>query len=567
MRFYLFILLICGPLSAQKNYPKDYFQSPLDIPMQLSGNFGELRPNHFHAGFDLKTMQKEGLDVHAVADGYVSRIKISTFGNGKTIYITHSNGFTSVYGHLQKANNLLQDFIKKAQYKEESFEVELFLKPGQLEVKKGEIIALSGNSGASEGPHLHFEFRDNLTENIINPMFFGYDKLIKDSKKPVVSGVYVYPLDENTIVNQSKRPLLLNLSLQKDGTYVSDKVVANGKIGFGINTFDFDDVSFNKNGVFKVQTFNNGIPNFGYQFDTYSFDEMRYVNALIDYSRYKKTQQRVQKLFMINPFSLSIINTNLSYGVVALSPNLSTIYRVEVADYFGNTTIVSIPIKFETLPTIIQKEPLITKYYIKANKDSNFAKDNVSVFLPAGTFYDNFNMNFDVKNDTLYLHDDIVPAHSNFTISIEDNKFSDIQKDKLFIASFDNNKIKFLPTFRKGNVFSCKAKILGKYALVLDTIAPKVTISKIIEGKWISELHNIQFTISDSLSGIKSYNGYLNGKWILFEYDNKTKKIIHDFNDGVVIDGENALKLIVTDNVGNSTIFETRFFRNQKNKN
>ena len=240
MRFYLYALFFCGFLFAQKEYPKDYFRSPLDIPMQLAGNFGELRPNHFHAGFDFRTMQKEGLNVYAVADGYVSRIKISTFGNGKTLYITHANGYTSVYGHLQKAVGEIEDFIKSTHYAAKSFELEVYLKPGQLEVKKGQIIALSGNTGGSEGPHLHFEFRDNITENIINPMLFGFDKMLKDTKKPLLSGVYVYPLTDETTVNQSKSPLLLNLKLQKDGTYLSDKVLTNGKIGFGIQTSDFE---------------------------------------------------------------------------------------------------------------------------------------------------------------------------------------------------------------------------------------------------------------------------------------------------------------------------------------
>ena len=390
MRFYLFILLFYGSLFAQTDYPKDYFRSPLDIPMQLSGNFGELRPNHFHAGFDLKTMQKEGLNVYAVADGYVSRIKISTFGNGKAIYITHSNGYTSVYGHLQRAVGPIEDFIKKTHYKERSFEIEMYLKPGQLVVKKGEIIALSGNSGASEGPHLHFEFRDNRTENIINPLLFGFDKMLKDTKKPLLSSIYVYPLNEATTVNQSKRPLLLNLILQKDGTYLSDKVITNGKIGFGINTSDYDDVSFNQNGVYKVQTYYNGLANFGYQFDTYSFDEMRYVNAFIDYSRYKKTQQRIQKLFMKTPYKLSIITTDETNGIISVVPNLMALYRIEVSDFFGNTTTVSIPIKYELQPSIISQEPILSKYLVKANADCNFAKDNISVFFPAGTLYEDF---------------------------------------------------------------------------------------------------------------------------------------------------------------------------------
>ena len=563
MRFYLFFIFFCGPLCGQVSYPSDYFRSPLDVPMQLSGNFGELRANHFHAGFDLKTLQKEGLSVYAVAEGYVSRIKISTFGNGKAIYITHPNGYTSVYGHLQRATDSIEDFIIKTQYEEQSFEIEKFFKPGEMLVKKGQIIALSGNSGASEGPHLHFEFRDNITENIINPMLFGFDTFLKDTKKPIIYNVYVYPLGDETTVNQSKRPLVLNLILQKDGTYLADKVIANGKIGFGINAFDYDDVSYNKNGVYKVQTYYNGKPNFGYQFDTYSFDEMRYINALIDYSRYKQTQQRVQKLFMKDPFNLSIIKSDETKGVISVIPNLTSIFRVEVSDYYGNLTSVTIPIVYEVLPIVIQKEP-ISKYFVKAKNESNFSKYNISVFFPAETFYEDFSLNFEVRNDTLFLDNETIPVHTNFSIEIEDSKFSETQRDKLFIASFNGNKIGYNYTFRKENVFSTKVKTLGKYALVLDTIPPKISFAKPIEGKWLSDRKSIQFTISDGLSGIKSYNGYLNGKWILFEYDNKSKKIIHNFSDGIVVEGSNELKIIVMDNMGNSTIFETHFYRSQK---
>lgn len=563
MRLSLFLMLFYCSVFSQVNYPKDYFRPPLDIPMQLSGNFGELRPNHFHAGFDFKTLQKEGLPVYAVADGYVSRIKISTFGNGKTIYITHSNGYTSVYGHLQRAADSIEDYIKKAQYSEQSFEMERYLKSGEMKVKKGQIIAFSGNTGASEGPHLHFEFRDNTTEFIINPMLFGFDKFMKDTKKPIVYNVYAYPLDDESMVNQSKRPLLLNLVLQKDGTYSADKVIANGKIGFGINTFDYDDVSFNKNGVYKVQAFCNGSPCFGYQFDTYSFDDMRYVNALIDYSMYKKTQQRVQQLFMKNPYNFSIIKADASRGIVNVVPNLTAQYRIEVSDFYGNLTTIAIPIVNEILPVVITKEP-VSKYLVKAKKESIFSNENVSVFFPANTFYEDFNLNFDVKNDTLYLHDDTVPAHSNFTIEFEDHKFSEVQKEKLFIGSIGSRKIGYNYTSRKGNVFTTNVKTLGKYALVLDEVPPKISISKPIEGKWLTDKKTIQFTISDDLSGIKSYNGYLNGKWILFEYDNKTKKITHNFSDGIVVEGANELKIIVVDNLGNSTIFETKFFRSQK---
>ena len=564
MKLTIFSLLFCNFIFSQTEYPKDYFRSPLDIPMQLSGNFGELRPNHFHAGFDLKTNQKEGLNVYAVADGYVSRIKISTFGNGKCIYITHPNGYTSVYGHLQTPVGPIQDYVQKTHYKEKSFEIEIFPKPDELPVTKGQLIALSGNTGSSEGPHLHFEFRDSKTEFIINPLFFGFDKELADTKKPTISSLYVYPI-KNTVVNQSKQPLLLNLSLQKDGTYLANKVKANGTIGFGINAVDYDDVSFNKNGVYNVSTFLNGDQNYNYTFKTYSFDEMRYINAFIDYTKYKKSGQRIQQLFMEKPFALSIIKTDSLHGEIPVVPNLSATYRIEVSDYFGNISTVTVPIEFDDAAPIVSAETETGPYFIRSDKDSNFEKENMSVFFPAGTFYNDFKMNFDVKNNRIYIHEDVVPAHSNFTITIQDStSYTPAQRDKVFIGKFNGNSISYNSTAQKNGVFTTKAKILGQYGLAIDTIAPTIKILKPIQDKWISDVKTIQFIINDNLSGIKSYNGYLNGNWILFEYDNKTRKITHKFEDNLLLEGANDLKIEVVDNMGNSAIFETHFFRSQQ---
>ncbi len=564
MRFFLFYLLFCSTLFAQNNFPKDYFSPPLDIPMQLSGNFGELRPNHFHAGFDFKTQQKEGLKVYASAEGYVSRIKISTFGNGKTIYITHPNGYTTVYAHLQKAVGPIQDFITTTHYKEQSFEIEMYLKPGEIPIKKGEWIAVSGNTGASEGPHLHYEIRDSKTEFIINPMLFGFDYGFRDTKKPVISGLYVYPLFSST-VNTSKRPILLNTALQKDGTYLADKVLANGPIGFGIIANDYDDVSFNKNGVYSVNSFLNGQPKFGYQFDTHSFDDMRYVNAMIDYAKYKKTGQRVQKLFMKNKYDLAFIATDETKGQITPTPNLDNVYRIEVADFFGNKSEITVPIQYDSSVALIPAEPVVSNYFLVANKDNIFEKENASVFFPAGTFYDDFALNFDVRDKILYLHDDSVPAHSNFTISLIDNALSKELLEKTFIARLDGEQINYNSTFRKDSVFSAKVKTLGKYKLVTDTLAPIVSIAKPIEGKWVSQ-DAIQLQISDLGSGIKTYNGFLNDQWVLFEYDNKTRTITYYFNDDFLQNGANELKVIVTDAMGNSTTFETHFFRNRITK-
>jgi len=564
MRFLFIFLIFYTPIFSQTNYPKDYFRSPLDIPMQLSGNFGELRPNHFHAGLDFKTQQKEGLAVYAVADGYISRIKISTYGYGKAIYITHPNGYTSVYGHLQKAYGKMEDYIKNEHYKQQSYEIEFFPKPDELPVKKGDTIALSGNTGGSEGPHLHFEIRDSQTEKTINPMYFGFDTFLKDTKKPLVSTLIAYPIDRVSVVNQSKRPIIINLSLQNDGTYIAEKVIATGKIGFGIIAADQDNVSYNNNGIFKVQTYINGSPFFGYQFDTFAFSEGRFINALIDFPRYKKTYQRVQKLFMKNPYNLSLIKTGFTNGIIELIPNISQLYRIEVSDFNQNKTTILVPVDYSQTIVTVPEEPITSPYLVKANTDSNFEKGNWSVFFPDHTFYEDFYLDFDVKDSVMTVHDDSVPVHNNFVVTLKDSLATDV--DKHFIASVNGKRFSYNATKFKNYTFTTYTKNLGPFVLAKDTTAPKITIAKPIEGKWLTNDKAIVLRISDEMSGIKSYNGYINGKWVLFEHDNKTKKITHYFDEAYLIEGKNDLKVLVSDNLGNSAIFETTFFRSKKIK-
>jgi len=556
-----FLFLSIG-LFAQNPYPTDYFRSPLDIPLLLSGSFGELRSNHFHTGLDFKTQQKEGLKVYAAADGYISRIKISAYGYGKAIYIDHPNGYTTVYGHLSEANGAIAEFIKNTHYKEKSFEIEMFPKPNELPVKKGDVIAFSGNTGGSGGPHLHFEFRDTKTEKIINPLLFGFNVQIADTKKPVLTTLMAYPVGENSSVNQSQRPLPINLVQQPDGNYKVDKVLASGKIGFGISSYDGFDFTYNKNGFFKVQTFSNGSPYFGYQFDSFGFDEGRYINALVDYGRFKKTGMRIQKLFMSPPYKLSIIKSGTDFGLFDVLPFTNFISKIEISDFNGNKINVEIPIEYSDLPvTVTKEESKKTNYFLKAKNDNNYTKDNISVFVPANTFYEDFYLDFDVKDNVLTFGDDSTPVHSNFNVTFENSTLTETERSKTFIASIDGKKLSYNATIRKENTFTTYSKNLGKFVLANDTIAPKITPVNVKEGKWLSKQNNIQFTISDNLSGLKEFSGYLNGKWVLFEYDYKTRKITHMFDTDFLLDGRNDLKVVVADNVGNSVIFETHFYR------
>lgn len=563
MKFLFVFLFLTSILFSQDQYPKDYFISPLDIPLHLAGSFGELRGNHFHSGLDFKTEKKTGLNVYAAADGYVSRIKISTWGYGKSIYITHSNGYTTVYGHLLKYSPHIEAYIKKMQYAKKLFEVEMFPSTAELKVTKGDIIAFSGNSGGSAGPHLHFEFRDTKTEKIINPLYFGFDLKILDTKKPSIIGLIAYPIGDSATVNSSSKPIMVNLSLQKNGYYLASKILLQGKVGFGINTYDTSDNNYSKNGIYKIQAYLNGSAYFGYYFDTFAFDESHYINALIDYPRFKKMNQRFQKLFMSTSYPLSIIDTKKENGIVTVLPDFTVNYRIEVSDFNGNKTIVSVPIQYDikTLPRA--KEVQKTNYFVEVKKDYNYRKENVSVFVHSNSFYEDFYLNFDVKEKILTFGEETIPVHKNITITFDVENMSQKEKEKTFIAFLDGKKIAYNNTYRKGNSLSTKVKNLGKFTLAKDTIAPVIKIINFTEGEWLSNKKTLELEISDSISGIKNYNAYLNEKWILMEYDYKTKRIIHYFNDNIVEEGRNDLKVIVTDNIGNSATFETHFFRSQ----
>jgi len=558
---FLFFLFFCSFIFGQIEYPKGFI-SPLSIPLDVSGSFGELRSNHFHSGIDLKTDKREGLDVFAVADGYISRIKIATFGYGKAIYITHPNGYTTVYGHLQKANGKIEQYIKNKQYEQKAFEVELFLKPNELIVKQGDIIAFSGNSGGSGAPHLHFEFRDNKTEKIINPLHFGFNKFVNDVLKPELQDILVYPID-STIVNKSQNPISVSFNKISDGNYIASKVIANGKIGFGINAFDYCTNPYNKNGLYKVKAYLNGVLYYEYELETFAFDESRFVNSLIDYARFKTKKQRVQKMFQEIPFPLSIVKANKTNGIINVRPNATYTYRIEIFDFHGNKVQITIPIEFGSKGVIFKKEDKSSKYFIKAAKEYNYEKDNVSVYIPENTFYEDFNLNFEVKEGILTIHNETVPGYKNMTITFADVQgLTEDQLQKTFIAGIDGYTLDYNKTYRKGTTFKLYTRNLGKYKLAQDSIAPRIYNVNFIEGKNLIKQANISVFIADNLSGIDTFNAYLNGNWILMEYDYKTKKLIHRLEDNKYAEGRNDLKIIVSDAMQNSTTFESYFFMN-----
>lgn len=545
---------------AQVEYPKDYFRSPLDIPLILSGTFGELRTNHFHSGLDIKTQQREGLKVYSIADGYVSRIKVQHFGYGKAVYVTHPNGYTSVYGHLQSYAPKIEAYIKALQYKNESYEVEIFPTADELILTKGEIIAYSGNTGGSGGPHLHFEIRDNQ-ERTINPLLFGLE--ILDSKPPTLNNVYAYTLDENSHVNNKSGRVELRVIPTKTNEYKVESVKALGRIGFGVVSFDRQDLAVNQNGVNGLEAFFNGNKTFEMDFNRFSFDESRHINRFLDYQYLKTKKSRIQKLFVENGNTLSMYKNLNDNGFITIEDETASVYKIRIKDFHNNEALITIPIV--GAPSTVTKEQIneTRKHYIYAHQATDLKDRNVSVYIPSDSFYDDTFIDFRVANDTLFLDKDEIPLFKNITITFDISHYKDSEKDKLYIAELLGYKKypSYLRSKRTDNSLTASSNALGTYALTLDIKPPTITPINFQDGKWLSNYRYLKFKIEDDLSGISNYRATVNGKFILMEYEYKTKTLTFDFNDNVVNDTKNELKLIVTDNVGNSTTFEATFFR------
>ena len=556
---YILTILCQTSLLAQTNYPQDYFIDPLDINLVLAGTFAELRANHFHSGLDIKTQQREGLKVYACADGFVSRIKISHGGYGKALYITHPNGYTTVYAHLQKFAPKIEAYIKEHQYGQESYEIEVF--PGAVEmlVKQGDVVAYSGNSGGSEGPHLHFEIRDN-EERPINPMLFGID--IKDTTKPIIKEVYAYPISDDAHINQTNEMCKLRLIPQQNGDYTVENITAFGTIGFGIVSTDRQDLADNNNGLYDIESFFNGQPNFEIEFSRFSFAETSHLNRYIDYGVYKTKKQRIQKLFVEKNNPLSLYRNLDNNGFLRIEDSTTSVYKIRVKDYKNNDCWLTLNIKGMKATEIKKKEAPKSNYYIYADQTTTLSKDNVTVTIYPNTFYDDFPTDFEVKSDTVFINEDVYPMQKSMSIAYDVSQYDEQDKKQLYVAELVGyyKKPYYTSTKHEGNKIIGLTKYLGTYALVKDSVPPSITPNNFDDGKWLSKYRYLQLKVDDKESGISSYRATVNGKWILMEYDYKKKMLTYDFNDSRT-STENKLKVIVTDNVGNSTTFEATFFR------
>lgn len=532
-----------------------YYQSPVDIPIQLSGTFAELRGTHFHAGIDIRTQSKEGLPLRAVANGYVSRIKIQQGGYGKALYINHPNGTTSVYAHLKRYSEKIVPTVRKKQYKQKSYTINFYPEPSDIPVVKGEIIGYSGNTGSSFGPHLHFELRTSANQIPFNPLLDGV--YISDTRKPVVKQVYAYPIDG--IVNQSEEKIQLSITQKNDSLYVADPVVAIGKIGFGLEQFDRQDGSYNKNGTFEVLANLNGIDRFHVRFDTLSFDDTTEMHKLVDYEHYVDTKKKVMRLF--NPFTFPVDLVDFSEnGLVEIQEGMNYRYNVILRDVAGNNTYLAVPIIGKKEEVWVQKKPPHKGKAIDPKRDYLFEFDDVQLYFDAKSFSNTMPLDIFMDSDTLKIENPYAYFNKPYKITLE-------KRDTLhgeYLALKKANRWGFIAKRNRNGNFTAKLKSTGAIAVLQDTIPPTITDQKKINNRWISLEKDIRFTIKDLGSGIDRFEGLLNGKWVLFEYEQKKNELTFRFKDPIKLSQvKHKLKLIVWDKAGNNTTFEATFYRKE----
>lgn len=533
-------------------------RKPMDIPVLLSGNFGELRSNHFHSGIDFKTQGVEGKPIHSVQDGYVSRISVSPWGYGNGLYITHPDGTTTVYGHLQKFSQKITAYLKEKQYEQESFNVNLSLAPDELPVKEGELVALSGNTGSSGGPHLHFEVRDTETEEPMDPIEY-YKDLIKDTQAPKIQGIMVYSMPGKGVVNGSRRKLELKPVTAKNGKQtLTGKIEAWGEIGLAVKGYDYMDNTSNIYGIKDITLTADSQVIFHSNLDRFAFDETRYLNSFTDFEEWKEHRSFYIKSF-VDPGNRLRFIESLNRGILTIDAPRTYHLTYKLADAFGNTTQLSIRIegKEQPIPEIDTENAELFHWW----SDNRFGAKGIRLTIPKGNLYDDLYFRYSVKEDsaalgaTHILHNKPVAFHKSAKLSLRLQTDTLDNKQQYGIVRLQNGRRSWTGGVYRNGWVDADIKEMGSYTLGQDLVPP--TITPLNPATWVSQ-QAITLRLSDNLSGVQTYRGEIDGQYVLFEMNSKSV-ITYHFDKERLARGKHTLKLVVTDACGNQSTYTYPF--------
>lgn len=528
---------------------------PLDIPLVLSGNFGELRNNHFHSGLDFKTQGRTGFKVYCADDGYVSRVLVSPWGFGRAVYVVHpSTGLTTVYGHLDSFSAKIDKVVRQEQYQLESFRVDMTFAPGEIPVKKGEVIARSGNAGSSGGPHLHMDVRETDTENPLDPMPY-FKKYINDNIAPDIRSIALYPEPGNGIVEGEGKPAY------RLPAKFCEPIMAWGRVVPGIKAYDKMTGVNNIYGVKFLTLEVDGKPVYKRVIERFKFDDTRAVHTLVNFPDKvnKGSWTMVTGVPESRPLG-SMIETDSNNGILVIDEERDYNCRFLLQDEHGNRSSVKFVIKGKKSEIPVSARNGTLFHY---DGDNSYNMNGLNVKFHAGTFYENIYFDAKTTDDSRYnsavhsVGSIEIPLHKSFDMEIDVTRDSLSDKSKYCLVRLTGKgQAAVSATYKDGKMVT-RVNRFGKYAVTTDVTPPVITPVK--PARWAKNGY-VRYKITDKLSGIETYRGEIDGKFVLFEYDGKTGIVNFKLDASRVKKGrKHTVKMTVTDACGNETSSRSSF--------